>query len=223
MGTLKLNKQTTAKFNRDAATQNPMEQTVAGQTQSSRIGKICVRDDGFIEELKDKRDTNSVVYRRNDRTCRKIISAVPLFYRDANGEYREIVNNLCDNGEEIVNGESVYDIRFDKSAVNGKIFDLQKGDKKLSLSTASRGKTKRGKRGCKCELCADAENTVSATLDDGTEIQYVAMNDRIKENIIVKEKQDDYTYDFTLNVGDLSVEEGEHNCLLLKDAQSGET
>lgn len=45
----------------------------------------------------------------------------------------------------------------------------------------------------------------------------------LRKNIIVKERQDSYEYNFTLNIGDLAVEEGEHNNLLLKDKETGET
>ncbi len=233
MGTLKLNKNTkntnlqAVETDENAIVRETAEagfeqvdEEVAANTELCELAK---QDEGFVEEIKDLRTENSTAYRRNDRTCRKIITATPVRYRDANGELKDISNRLVDKGTEIVNEENSFKVKFNKDKSNGKIFDLQKGDKVLSLSVGGTAKARGHVCGCTCELCADAENSVTAKTDDGTEIQYVSLNDRIKENIIVKEKKDCYEYNFTLDIGDLNVSEGKNNELLLTDAQTGET
>lgn len=180
-------------------------------------------DADFGEEIKELRTENETVYRSNDKTCRKIITAAPTRFRDENGELKDIKNKLTDNGTEIVNSESHYNIRFDKDAHSGKIFELQKGKNVLTLSSTDLAKASGHNCGCACKLCSGKDNTVSVTLHDGTEVQYEAMNDRIKENIIVKGRQEKYEYNFTLNVGNLTVEEGKNNDLLLKDIKTGTT
>ena len=231
MGTIKLNKnnikaeeqaKTVVKLSTDLSS-NCNERFVADVETNADICKIAEKDSGFVEEIKELRTENETVYRRNDGTCRKIISSTPIRYRDENGNYKDISNKLVDNGQEIVNEANSFKVRFNKNAHNGKIFDLQRGGKKLTLSTVGSEKTRGHVCGCKCELCAGTENIVTATLDDGTEIQYVTLSDRIKENIIIKERQESYEYNFTLDIGDLIVEEGEYNDLLLKDRQTGET
>jgi len=193
------------------------------EIENNELCELAKQDGGFVEEFKSLRTTNETVYRRNDRTCRKIITATPTRYKDTNGEIKNIRNRLIDNGKEIINEDNSFKVKFSKNAHSGKIFDLQKGSKCLTLSAVGSAKSRSHACDCKCELCADSENIVSATLNDGTEIQYVTLNDRIKENIIVKERQENYEYNFTLNIGDLTVEEGKNNDLLLKDASTGET
>lgn len=233
MGTLKLNKKTTnaniqaaetdeiAKTQKQAVLKN--EKAVDNAVLEPQLCELAKQDEGFVEEIKDLRTENTTSYRRNDRTCRKVISATPVRYCDANGELKTIKNRLIDNGTEIVNEENSFKVKFNKDKSNGKIFDLQKGDKILTLSAGGTSKAQGHVCGCTCELCVDAENSVTAKTDDGAEIQYVSLNDRIKENIIVKERKDSYEYDFTLDIGDLTVEEGANNKLLLKDAATGET
>ena len=207
MGTIKLNK-------------NVVSDT---DTESAGICELAGRDDGFVEELTNMRTANETVYRRNDRTCRKIITSVPTRYRDTNGEFKEISNRLIDNGAEIVNEANSFKVKFSKDLHSDKIFDLQRGGKTVSLSAVGTTKARGHACGCKCELCSGKYNAVTATLTDGTEIEYVTLDDRVNENIIVRERQDSYEYSFTLKIGDLAVEEGECNDLLLKDKETGET
>ena len=232
MGTLKLNKKAinTVKETAEVVKESEIKQLnnieleqVAQEpaTTEVEVNELAKLDSGFVEEIKELRTENETVYRRNDRTFRKIITATPTRYRDDNGELKNINNTLTDNGKEIANGENSFKVKFNKDGHNGKIFDLQKGKNVLTLSSVT--KARGHVCGCTCELCVGKENTVLATLDDGTEIQYETMADRIKENIIVKEHQDSYEYNFTLNIGDLSVEEGEHNDLLLKNKETGKT
>ena len=234
MGTLKLNKKIE---NKDAASVE-VGKKLAGNMPTRKIDKqinteqnieevelceLAKQDEGYVEELKDFRTESETVYRRNDRTCRKIITSAPTRYRDESGELKEISNHLIDNGSEIVNEANSFKVKFNKDTRNGKIFDLQKDKNTLSLFAVGTSKAGRHACGCKCELCMGKDDTVSMTLDDGTEIQYVTMNDRIKENIIVKERQNSYEYNFTLNIGDLAIEEGDSNDLLLKNKETGET
>lgn len=234
MGTLKINKKV-ANIGAENAKSN--EKLVVGKSarridkqaaekpiaENIKFSELAKQDEGFAEEFKNLRTANETVYKRHDKTCRKIITATPTRYRDANGELKEISNHLIDNGNEIVNEANSFKVKFNKDIHDGKIFDLQRFKKTISLSAVGMSKARSHACGCKCELCLDKDDTISATLDDGTEIQYVTMNDRIKENIIVKERQDKYEYNFALNIGDLSVEEGDNNDLLLKDGETGET
>lgn len=234
MGTLKLNKKIE---NNGAASAVVIEKSVAKKSlnktekqvvaevnaEDIELCELAKQDEGFVEELKDLRTESETVYKRNDRTRRKIITSAPTRYCDTDGELKEISNRLIDNGTEILNEANSFKVKFNKDVHNGRIFDLQKGKKTVSLSAAGTSRARSHACGCKCELCSGKDNAVTATLNDGTEIEYVTMSDRVKENIIVKERQDSYEYNFTLNIGDLAVEEGELNNLLLKDKETGET
>ncbi len=213
MGTLKINKN---------IANNKTAQTKVAEGSVVLPSKIVkAQNEDFVEELKELRTANETVYKCSDKTCRKIITATPTRYRAESGEYKEIKSRLIDCGEEIINEENSFKVKFNKDVNNSKIFDLQKGKKSVSLSIGGSAKAHGHACSCKCELCLGKDNAVTAILDDGTEIEYVSLNDRIKEKIIVKDRCDRYEYNFTLNIGDLTVEEGENNDLLLKNAETG--
>ena len=229
MGTLKLNRNSNG-------TKNSAEVAEAVKRADRRV-KAAVKKDfaaealnlaaqcGYTEEQSGLRTANSVVVAGADKYKKmcKIISARPQFYLGGEGDYKKISNSLTDNGGEIVNGENSYKVAFDKDAHSGKIFDLRKGEKVITLLYGNGAQARAHDCGCGCELCADADNKVMATLYDGTQIEYLALNDRIKENIIINSRQEKYEYDFTLQIGDMTVEEGEHSDLLIKDKETGET
>jgi len=56
----------------------------------------------------------------------------------------------------------------------------------------------------------------------GTDLEYILRSNHLKENLIVKEPQDAYTYTFTLDLNGLiaSVQNGD---ILLSDRDTGET
>ncbi len=223
MGTLKLNKKTTSK---EYLQQNA--QSLKGEcankkiTKSNLINRLSHGDDGFVKEVTDKREANSFVYKRNNRTLRKIISATPILYKTSANQFKEINNELSENGNEIVNTDNSYKVKFNKNAGDNTIFELCKDNKTLILQSMKKDGARVKSCGCKCERDATMNNAVNMTLDDVTNIQYIALNDRIKENIIISEKKDIYEYFFKLNIGDMEVEKSEHNSLLIKDASTGD-
>ena len=227
MGTLKLNKnlikETEAVKAAEEVENTEITEVAPRENDGAEIIRFAHSDGGFIGEIESLRGPNQIVYRRNDGTCRKVISGTPQFYSDGEGNLKEIRSALTDTGSSIENQANSFKLKFSKDGSDSKIFDLQKGGKVLTLSAAKPAKAKAHACGCTCELCNDGDNKVKATLDDGTEIEYVSLNDRVKENIIIRERQESYEYGFTLNIGELEVSEGTNNDLLLKDRQTGET
>lgn len=192
MGTLKLNKKienygaASAEVGKKLSVNMPIKKidkqvNTEKNVEEVELCELAKQDEGFVEELKGLRMSNETVYRRNDRTLRKIITATPTCYRDENGELKEISNRLIDNGTEIVNEANSFKVKFNKDEHNGRIFDLQKGEKTVTLAAAGASKTRSHACGCKCELCSGKDNAVTATLNDGTEIEYITMSDRVKE------------------------------------------
>ncbi|MDE7306395.1 MAG: hypothetical protein K2N33_03305, partial [Clostridia bacterium] len=126
-----------------------------------------------------------------------------------------------DKGDVIENSSNSFIVSFDKSLAGGKIFDLKKGEKAVSLYSANFSQKEKHSVSCRCELCAE-DNSVTFKSSDQTEIQYKVLSDRIKENIVVNDKQDSYEYLFLMDIGGLSVEE-ENGSILLNDIDNGET
>lgn len=177
------------------------------------------KDGGYIEENVNLRTQNSYTYMRNNNLLRKVISAAPLHFCGDDGKLKPIDNRLFDNGKIIENAENCYKVKFDKDGNSGKIFSLSKGEKVLTLSAGNVGA--RCSCGCTCRLC-EGNSTVLATLSDGTEIEYLTLADRVKENIKITQRKELYEYFFTLDIGGLKAEKGENNTLRLSD-ENGET
>lgn len=177
------------------------------------------KDGGYIEENVNLRTQNSYTYMRNNNLLRKVISAAPLHFCGDDGKLKPIDNRLFDNGKIIENAENCFKVKFDKDGNSGKIFSLSKGEKVLTLSAGNVGAM--CSCGCTCRLC-EGNSTVLATLSDGTEIEYLTLADRVKENIKITQRKDLYEYFFTLDIGGLKAEKSENNTLRLSD-ENGET
>lgn len=177
------------------------------------------KDGGYTKESVDLRTQNSYTYMRNNNLLRKVVSAAPLHFCGDDGKLKPIDNRLFDNGKIIENAENCFKVKFDKDGNSGKIFSLSKGEKVLTLSAGNVGAM--CSCGCTCRLC-EGNSTVLATLSDGTEIEYLTLADRVKENIKITQRKDLYEYFFTLDIGGLKAEKSENNTLRLSD-ENGET
>lgn len=177
------------------------------------------KDGGYIKESVDLRTQNSYTYMRNNNLLRKVVSAAPLHFCGDDGKLKPIDNRLFDNGKIIENAENCFKVKFDKDGNSGKIFSLSKGEKVITLSAGNVGAM--CSCGCTCRLC-EGNSTVLATLSDGTEIEYLTLADRVKENIKITQRKELYEYFFTLDIGGLKAEKGENNTLRLSD-ENGET
>ncbi len=217
MGTLKFNSVfCESEKNTFCANETPRDNRHAAVKNTCAASE---KDGGYINESVDLRTQNSCTYMRNNNLLRKVISAAPLHFCGDDGKLKPIDTRLYDNGKIIENAENGYKVKFDKDANNGKIFSLTKGEKVITLSAGGLGA--RCSCGCACRLC-DGNSTVLATLDDGTEIEYLPLADRVKENIKITQRKDLYEYFFTLDIGGLKAEKGENNTLRLSD-ENGKT
>ncbi len=217
MGTLKFNSVfCESEKNTSCANEAPRDNRHAAVKNTCAASE---KDGGYINESVDLRTQNSYTYMRNNNLLRKVISAAPLHFCGDDGKLKPIDTRLYDNGKIIENAENGYKVKFDKDANNGKIFSLTKGGKVITLSAGGLGA--RCSCGCACRLC-DGNSTVLATLDDGTEIEYLPLADRVKENIKITQRKDLYEYFFTLDIGGLKAEKGENNTLRLND-ENGKT
>ena len=212
MGTLKFNSVfCESEKNTSYANETPRDNRHAAVKNTCAASE---KDGGYINESVDLRTQNSYTYMRNNNLLRKVISAAPLHFCGDDGKLKPIDTRLYDNGKIIENAENGYKVKFDKDANNGKIFSLTKGEKVITLSAGGLGA--RCSCGCACRLC-DGNSTVLATLDDGTEIEYLPLADRVKENIKITQRKDLYEYFFTLDIGGSKAEKGENNTLRLSD------
>ncbi len=179
----------------------------------------------LLGEDKAKREINVKHYIGNDGTATAIYSGKAVHYVDEQtSELKEVDNSLSDDGEGMRTNANAFITRFKKNAEDGEIYELTKENCKVGL------KSKELARNCNCgnNICTCEEtNAVQSKMrfqdvSENVDLQYIVDSDRVKENIIVKQKGERYEYNFEVTIQNLSVGISEDKkTLQLIDRNSG--
>ena len=157
----------------------------------------------------------------------------PVHSKDDNGEWQDINNTLTKDGSEF-STESAR-IKFAKK-INGSstLFTLHDGNTKITLNLIGAEKGTKGKVTNGSDTEEDTELQKMMNLEklsasilyedilDGVDLEYVAYSMNVKENIIVKERQDSYSYYFELKLNGLTPTLTESGDIELTDDDTGE-
>ncbi len=179
----------------------------------------------FLFEDKSKREPNAKHYVGNDGTTTAVYSAKAVHFSDGESSgLSEIDNSLSDDGETFQTKANSFKTRFKKRSADGEIFEVADGKCKVGLK--SRDLSKHcgcDADNCFCEHSDCAESSlIFKDVTPNVDLQYSVDSDRVKENIIIKEKCDNYEYDFGMNIENLETcisDDGK--TLQLKDTDSG--
>ncbi len=201
------------------------EQANETEEQSIEKQEIIV-----LEEEISLRDENIKQFKLSDGTTKAVVYSNAVHYKDAEGNWIDIDNALTLNGSEYSTSNK-QSIKFaNKSGSNG-LVSIKDGDYKIDFTPLSPNKVsveienpqKNNSR--KFESISVLNNLVSKAtykdIYDGIDIEYILVGNNIKENIIVKEKQDTYTFSFELKLNKLSAELVD-GAIILSDCDSGE-
>ena len=157
----------------------------------------------------------------------------PVHSKDDNGEWQDINNTLTKDGSEF-STESAR-IKFAKK-INGSstLFTLHDGDTKITLNLIGAEKGTKGSVTNGSDAEEDTELQKMMSLEkisssivykdilDGVDLEYVAYSMNVKENIIVKERKDSYSYYFELKLNGLTPTLTESGDIELTDDDTGE-
>ena len=170
-------------------------------------------------EVLEKRTATSKTFSLEDGSFYIAQYDSDIHYLDESGAWQEIDNTLTAHGSEISTKNAK--IKFAKKT-NGsnKIFTIHNGNQKLTLSLIGANKKITGKiTNHQSEF--DAQTTKlekMTTLDHvnatvryeeilrDTDLEYIVSGVNIKENIIVKNRQDSYRYSFEMCLNNLTAE-----------------
>lgn len=173
-------------------------------------------------ENKDKKSMHQDIFRFNDGTIRQFVSGEPKNYVDkATKKHKKIQTCLCKNSEgDLECRKNIFETRFYAGVENGRIYSMKKDNCEVTLTADIK------KVGSAVEQPND-EGSNKAVLKDvrsGVDIEYEVEPNRIKENIIVKERQENYIFDFGINLTNLDISVAEdYKALELKDKDTGAT
>ena len=188
--------------------------------------------DGILYEATELREENVKHFRLSDGRYVAAQYNFPVHVLDENGMWQDIDNHLSDYGSEFSN-ESAR-IKFAKKITgNSELFALHDGNTKISLSLIGATKGTVGAVTNNSDADTDTELQKMMNLEKisasviykdilkGVDIQYVAFSKNVKENIIVKEKSNTYSYSFELKLNGIIPTLTENGDIELRDEESG--
>ena len=196
------------------------ENSSAIENNTETVEKVAMTDEqnDAIYEMVSLRQENVKHFRLADGSYVAAQYNYPVHYKDENGEFIDINNQLVSSESEFVTENSR--VKFiKKSTGNGNIFTLHENNTKITMGLVGAEK--------KTEGVVTSTNNSDDSIDsligkltnlenifttivyedilDGVDIEYIVHSLNIKENIIVKERKDSYSYTFTVELNNLSA------------------
>ena len=173
-------------------------------------------EDEIYEDV-SRREESVKHFRLSDGTYVAAQYPHPVHYTNEDGEYEDIDNTLSEASGGVYATPNAR-IKFAKKITgNGELFTLHDGNTKLRMSLI-------GAKGGVAGVVANGEDAEEATvlqkmmnleklvsrilyedILDGVDVEYVAESLTVKENIIVKERKDSYSYSFELKLNGLTA------------------
>ena len=182
------------------------------------------------------REENVKHFRLADGSYIAYAYGMPIHTRGEDGLWQDIDNTLTASGDSYVTPNAR--VKFAKKITgNEALFTLHDGNRKLTMSLdGAIKKTKGIAVNTETQLDESADLLQKLTTLDkltsrityygilsGVDLEYVVDGVNVKENIIVKEKQDAYTYSFTLALNNLEATLLPDGAVIIEDADTGET
>ena len=184
-----------------------------------------------IVEVVELREESVKHFRLPDGTYVAAQYPSPVHVQDENGAWVDIDNALTEDGTDIQNANAR--IKFSKKITgNERLYTLKDGDYQLTLSLLGAIKSTVGVAQNFSDAEEDTElqkmmyleklrsRVLYADILDGVDIEYIVNSLNIKENILVKERLDSYTFSFELKLKGLAATLDASGNVLLTDAST---
>jgi RHS repeat-associated protein len=199
-----------------------------------------VEEPTVVAEIESLRTEDTATYLMSDGTYTLAQYESPIFYKDTEGTYQEIDNTLQNvidteenNTQVLENNENPLKITFSKKLTASRLVKIKSGNYKLTWGIDSENETlsnadaiienTSSNMDAEDELQAMAHNKSSSSLTyknmiPGVDLKYIISSGTLKENIVVKQAQDTYSYDFLLGTDNLTAEKLEDGSIRFFDA-----
>ncbi len=187
-----------------------------------------------IYEVKELREESVKHFRLEDGSYVAAAYDVPVHYLDNDGEWHDIDNRLFSLGSEY--GTSNSRIKFTKKTTgNETLFTLHENDTKITMGLVGTEKKIEGKitsdhstdekEETKLGKLMNLENLSSSiiyeNIMDGVDLEYVVDSLNVKENIIVKERLNSYSFTFTITLNNLDAELASDGSVIITHTENG--
>ncbi len=189
-----------------------------------------------VYEVTELREANVKHFALEDGTYTAVMYGSTVHTQDAEGNWQDIDNRLSDSGSEF--STSNARIKFAKKITgNETLFTLHDGNRKITMSlnnaikkttgTVTNHTTEFDSEATQLQKLMTLDNLSSEILYvdilDGVDLQYVVESLNVKENIIVKERQNSYQYTFSIELNNLEAEMAEEGFVRIYDPSTKET
>lgn len=170
----------------------------------------------FLSEIERKANKNQRHYRKNDGTAKCVISNANINYYDENEQKWKHTDNTITEVENCYETNlGKFNAKLSKNAEKSYIEVFDK-DKSISWEYLGLNKPKERKSSPKVNVKKNIINDLLIgskinykNIDEGVDIQYVMTGNNVKENIIVRKKQDSYCFKFEYKVIGLELRKSE--------------
>ena len=213
----------------ESALDNTSEETIVEEVAEEIETKKAVF------EVTDRREETVKHFRTEDGSFTAVQYGIPVHEKDENGEWQDIDNTLSESGSEYATPNAR--VKFAKKTTgNETLFTLHDGNRKITMSLSGANKKVAGQvTNTQTEFSEDATQLQKLmTLDklsskilypdilDGVDLEYVVNSGNIKENIIVKERSDAYSFTFEVKLNNLVAELCEDGSIVIMDPDTEE-
>ena len=184
-------------------------------SESSASSSLSAERVGVLFEDESLREESTKHFHLEDGTYLAAQYNYPVHTLDANGEWQDIDNVLSESGKEFTNNSAR--IKFAKK-INGssELFTLHDGNAKITMTLIGANKGTSGEVTNNSDAESESKLQKMMNLEklssriiyrdilDGVDLEYIAYSMNVKENIIVKERKDSYSYSFELKLNGLT-------------------
>ena len=168
----------------------------------------------IMGELVEKREANIKHFRMSDGSITAAVYPQEVHYQDENGEFVDINNSLTDETDGtdkvLATQENEFQVKFMKKSNKNKLYTLNKGKEKITVSIEGVSKVK-VKEKEPIELPTNGEKNYKLTnigsavlyedIFENVDIEYAVVSKRVKENIILKKAVDFNSIVYSYKIG----------------------
>lgn len=188
----------------------------------------------MVYEIKSLREENVKHFKLEDGTYQAVVYGQPVHRLNSDGEWEDIDNHLSIISDNISTSNSR--VKFAKKITgNENIFTLHEDNYKVTFGLVGATKKVEGiyvntetnfdESASKLQKLTTLDNlSASVVYKDilpGVDLEYILESNDIKENIIVKEFCDAYSYTFTIKLNSLEASL-DNNSVIISDDSTGE-
>ncbi len=212
-----------------------VEGVLADDTVVESTGETETAVNQEIFEAVERREETVKHFRMPDGSFVAVQYDLPVHQLDAQGDWQDIDNTLSADGSDYATSNAR--VKFAKKITgNETLFTLHEGNHKITMSLVGARKKVQGQvTNTQTEFGVEATQLQKMmTLDklssrilyadilDGVDLEYVVESRNVKENIIVKEKADEYAFSFEMKLNNATATLCENGDITITDPDTAE-